>query len=147
MNINHYSDDDLIHWVTLVTTEFYELVYRDEWLSKVFESVPKEFITLQQICFMVGLLGGPKKFSGRNAKDAHSHIYVTEEMWKVRENLLVQSFKEMQFPEDLSKLWLKIDEAFKSSIVMTDPSECKKRFTTDELIIVPPPYTTFRKIS
>jgi hemoglobin len=135
-----YSDNELIRWVTLVTTEFYELVYKDDWLGEVFQSVPKEFITSQQIAFMVGLLGGPKNYSGRNAKDAHPHIFVTEEMWLVRESFLVASFEKLQFPDDLAQLWLKIDEAFKSSIVMNDPSECRKRFTTDELIIVPSPY-------
>lgn len=137
--MSKYSDDDLLRWVTLATTEFYELVYKDPWLSQVFAKIPRAFITSQQIDFMVGLMGGPKNYSGRNAKDAHPHIYIPEEMWQVRENLLLESFKNLNFPEDLSQLWLKIDEAFKRSIVMSDSSECKKRYATDELIIIPMP--------
>lgn len=134
-----YSDEALEHWITLATTEFYELVYKDEWLKDVFASVPQDFITSQQIDFMVSLMGGPKRFSGRHAKDAHPHIYITEEMWEAREGLLKQAFKNVKCPEDLQEKWLKIDEAFKRHIVMTSPAQCEKRYPGDEIIIVPKP--------
>jgi truncated hemoglobin YjbI len=136
---SNYTEDQLIHWVTIASKEFYELVYKDEWLSQVFSLVEQNFITKQQTDFMLGLLGGPKLYSGRNASDAHPHIYVDEHMWQVRETLLNMAFDKIDFPDDLRKKWLKIDEAFKRSIVMQDPSQCKKRFTTDQLIIIPPP--------
>jgi hemoglobin len=135
-----YSDEELKYWVALASKEFYELVYKDDWLSQVFAVVPQEFITNQQSDFMLGLLGGPKVYSGRNAKDAHPHIFVDEEMWQLRESLLIKAFDKIQFPNDLRQKWLKIDEAFKHSIVMKDPSECKKRFTSDEIIYIPSPY-------
>jgi len=90
---------------------------------------------------MLGLLGGPKRFSGRNAKDAHPHIYIDEEMWQYREELLVKAMDKVALPEDLRERWLRIDEAFKRSIVMKDPSECKGRFATDEIIIVVNPHS------
>lgn len=135
-----YTDDQLTHWITLISKEFYELVYKDEWLYKVFESVSKDFITRQQIDFMVGLFGGPKQYSGRSPKDAHPHIFITEQMWQHRESLMRQAFKTVQCPQDLAEQWIKIDEAFKKSIVMKDPSECQKRTPSDELIIVYPPF-------
>lgn len=139
INQKKYSDNELEHWITLASKEFYELVYKDEWLSIVFKDVSKEFITAQQIDFMLGLFGGPKKYSGRNAKDAHPHIFITEAMWQHREALLKSAFQSVNMPSDLQIQWLKIDEAFKKSIVMKDPSECQKRTPTDELIIVYPP--------
>jgi truncated hemoglobin YjbI len=135
----NYSDSQLENWIYKTTHEFYELVYRDSWLRDVFRVVDQAFITSQQTDFMLGLLGGPKRFSGRNAKDAHPHIFVDEEMWQYREDLLLKAMEKTGLPQDLRERWLRIDEAFKRSIVMNDPSECKGRFATDELIIVPNP--------
>lgn len=134
-----YSDVELEHWIGLASEEFYKLVYKDEWLSKVFEGIDQKFITNQQTDFMLGLFGGPKRYSGRNAKDAHPHIFITEQMWIHRESLLKNAFRFINMPSDLQLQWLKIDEAFKKSIVMKDPSECQKRTPTDDLIIVYPP--------
>jgi hemoglobin len=134
-----YTDQELENWIFKTTHEFYELVYKDEWLKQVFQSIDQAFITSQQTDFMLGLLGGPKRFSGRNAKDAHPHIFINEEMWQHREDLLVTAMDRVGFPTDLREKWLRIDEAFKRSIVMTHPSECRARFTTDEIIIVAKP--------
>lgn len=142
-----YSDDELKDWVALASKEFYELAYKDEWLSQVFAVVTQEFITNQQTDFMLGLLGGPKVYSGRNAKDAHPHIFINEEMWQLRESLLIKAFDKIHFPADLRQRWLKIDEAFKLSIVMKDPSECRKRYASDEIINIPSPSNTFYKKS
>lgn len=140
MNEYKYTDDELKYWISLASKEFYELVYKDEWLSQVFASVAQDFITNQQSDFMLGLLGGPKIYSGRNAKDAHPHIFINEEMWQLRESLLIKAFDKTHFPLDLRRRWLKIDEAFKSLLVMNDPSDCIKRFTADEIINIPSPY-------
>lgn len=134
-----YSDSQLEDWIYKTTFEFYEIVYQDEWLKQVFSIVDQVFITSQQTDFMLGLLGGPKRFSGRNAKDAHPHLFINEEMWEHREALLVQAMDKVGLPDDLRERWLRIDEAFKRSIVMLDPSECKARFATDDIIIVPRP--------
>ena len=134
-----YTDFELEDWITKITTRFYEIAYQDAWLGEVFKVVPQEFITSQQIDFMVGLFGGPKRYSGRHAKDAHPHIFVTEEMWQQRENILKRAMQEVAAPADITEKWLKIDEAFKKSIIMKDPSECKPRFPNDDLIIVPNP--------
>ena len=134
-----YTDTELEEWITKITTRFYEIAYQDPWLSEVFKVVPQEFITSQQIDFMLGLFGGPKRYSGRHAKDAHPHIFITEEMWQQREDILKRAMQEVSAPQEIAERWIKIDEAFKKSIVMKDPSECQRRFTTDDLIIVPNP--------
>ncbi|MCB0407036.1 MAG: hypothetical protein KDD34_02465 [Bdellovibrionales bacterium] len=130
----------LISWVTKVTTEFYELVYKDPWFSKIFRNIQQEIITSQQIDFMVGCLGGPKRFGGRVPKDAHPQIWVDENIWKYREDLLIQSFKNVGAPQELMEKWLKIDEAFKHAIINKGGVEtCKGRYLTDEIIYEPMP--------
>lgn len=134
-----YTDTELEDWIHRITARFYEIVYQDHWFHDVFKVVPQEFITAQQTDFMVGLFGGPKRFSGRHAKDAHPHIFINEEMWQHREDLLKRAMNEVAAPQDICEKWIKIDEAFKKFIVMKDPSECQRRFASDDLIIVPKP--------
>lgn len=133
------KDDMNEHWIKLVTEEFYERVYKDEWLKLVFQSIPKEFITSQQIDFMVGAFGGEQRFSGRSPKDAHPHIFVTDEMWMRREELLREAMVAVNCPAEICEKWLKIDNAFKKFIIMKSPMDCQKRFGGDEIIIVPNP--------
>lgn len=127
------------HWITVVTKEFYERVYKDEWLKHVFASIPQDFITSQQVDFMIGAFGGQQKFSGRSPKDAHPHIFVDEEMWNRREQILRDAMVFVGCPQEISDKWFKIDNAFKKFIVMKSPTECQRRYGGDEFIIVPNP--------
>jgi hemoglobin len=130
--------ENLEYWVKRVTEEFYELVYADEWLKHVF-TVDQKVITSQQVDFMVGALGGEKRYGGKSPADAHPHIFITEEMWERRESLLNDAMTRVGAPLELRSRWFKIDLAFKKHIVMKDESECKKRFFSDELIVVSNP--------
>jgi len=126
-----------------VTEEFYEIVYADEWLKHVF-TIDQKIITSQQIDFMVDALGGERRYGGKSPADAHPHIFVTEEMWNRRESLLNDAMTKVGAPADLRSKWLKIDLAFKKHIVMKDESECRKRFFSDEIIVV---YNPAKKVA
>lgn len=130
---------DLELWVEKITTEFYEIAYEDEWLKDVFKIIEKKIITEQQVAFMIGALGGEKRFSGQPPGSAHPHIFIDEEMWNRREELLLKAMDRVGCPDVIRDRWLKVDLAFKRHIVMKDPSECQKRFFSDEIIIVPNP--------
>ncbi len=133
-------DFDLLRAQVLqVNKAFYDAVYRDEWLRQIFADVKQAHIEQQQTDFMLGAFGGPKNYSGRSPIDAHPHIFVTEEMWQLREKYLKQAFVATNFPEDLRAKWIKIDEAFKHAIVKKSPEECKKRYTMDAIVNVPNP--------
>lgn len=123
-----------------VNKAFYDRVYKDPWMSKIFRNITQEFITSQQTDFMLGAFGGPKNYAGRSPQDAHPHIFVDQEMWDLREKYLKEAMIEVGFPQDLSEKWIKIDEAFKKSILKNSVSDCTKRFTTDEIIYEPSPY-------
>lgn len=129
--------EELYQLVFKINEFFYESIFKDPWLKKVFSEVEQKIITLQQTDFMVGSLGGPKKYSGRTPKDAHVHIFVDEEMWKLREKYLKQAFDQALAPSDIREKWLAIDEAFKAVILKKDISECQKRYVTDNIIYYP----------
>ena len=139
MNNLGMTDDELKNWLIKINELFYDKVFKDEWLGQVFAGVNQSFITSQQVDFMLGALGGPRNYSGRNPDEAHPHIYITEEMWQTRESILKETFKELNAPASIQEKWLKIDQAFKHKIVMKSPSECKPRYAVDEFIIIENP--------
>lgn len=122
-----------------VNERFYELVYEHPWLSGFFAGVEREHITAQQTAFMTGALGGPKEYRGRPPSHAHPHIFITDEVFDLRRELLVQALAETDAPAGLVQAWLRIDEAFRGSIVKGSPAECTGRWRTDTVIIVPDP--------
>lgn len=132
--MSNYSDDQLFSLVKATNKAFYDRVYADAWLKDMFFMITQELIEAQQTDFMVGALGGPKRYSGRSPKDAHPHLFVTEEIWKRREEHLLAAFKEVSLPQDLADRWIRIDESFKRAIVKGSVDECKKRFFTDDII-------------
>lgn len=129
--------DSLKKEIVKVNTAFYERVYKDPWLSQVFAHVPQDHITKQQSDFMLGAFGGPKVYCGRWPDEAHPHIYVDEEMWQLRAKFLKKAFAEAKFPPELAAKWLRIDEAFKRSIIKKSLADCEKRFFSDEIIYYP----------
>jgi hemoglobin len=133
------NDDELFKIVAKINEIFYEKVYEDEWLVQIFGAVDIELISSQQTDFIVGALGGPKKYCGRSPKDAHPHIFIQEDMWLLRENYLMEAFKEVNAPDWMIAKWIGIDNAFKKAILKKNPSDCVGRYKTEELIIIPNP--------
>lgn len=132
-------DHDLLkEQIARANKAFYQRVFDDPWLGQLFQGVPRAHLESQQTDFMLGALGGPKKYHGRTPDVAHPHIFVTEEVWQAREKYLRAAFKETGFPDELAQRWLKIDEAFKRHIVKPSIDACTKRYTQDEILSVPP---------
>lgn len=125
--------------IASVNKAFYSRVYQDPWLKVVFQGRSREHLEAQQTDFMVGALGGPKTYAGRSPSDAHPHIFIDESMWQLRERLLRAAFTETGLPEEMQIKWMRIDEAFKESIIKHSVADCRKRFTTDAIIALPDP--------
>ena len=113
---------------------FYDKVYDHPWMKLYFQAFPQEHIENQQTDFMSGSLGGPKVYMGRFPVPAHEHMYITEELFELRNSLLIESLRETHTAPEVIEAWLKIDNAFKKRIVKNSPSECKKRYFTDEIL-------------
>jgi truncated hemoglobin YjbI len=137
--MGEFNEQQLEAHIFNVNQYFYEGIYNDSWLKRVFAYVKQEFITEQQTLFMFGAFGGPKKYCGRSPKDAHPHIYIDEEMWQLREKYLIDAFNKANTPDWMRKKWLAIDEAFKVHILKKSPSECVGRYKTEQIIDIPNP--------
>lgn len=75
------SDQQLEKIIKDVNKVFYDEMFEDTWMKDVFVGVDIDIIKSQQTDFILGALGGPKRYGGRSPKDAHPHIFIQEDMW------------------------------------------------------------------
>lgn len=122
-----------------VSKIFYDKIYEHEWIGLYFEDVSQEIIESQQVDFMSASLGGPKEYCGKMPIPTHKNMYITPDLFELRQELLNEALNEAKASEELKEKWLRIDEAFKGGIVKSSMSDCEKRFFTDEILHFPNP--------
>ncbi len=113
---------------------FYDKVYAHEWLGLFFKGIDQKIIEDQQTDFMAQSMSGPKNYCGKFPVPAHKHMMISEELFEIRHLLLTESLREAGVSEEYAQHWLKIDSAFKRSIVKQSVNDCEKRFNTDEIL-------------
>jgi len=118
---------------------FYDKLLSHPWLKDFFKGVPRPHLENQQTNYMAGLFGGPKVYGGRPLKTGHMHMFVTEEVFLLRHELLDQSLAEANIAPDLKKRWLSCDMGTKNDLVKTSVSECAGRYKTEPIIVVEKP--------
>lgn len=118
---------------------FYDKVYQHPWLKLFFEKIPQQHIEDQQVDFMQKVLGGPNVYVGKAPPPAHMHIFIDEEIFEVRKQLLREAFVEANADKTLVDKWLTLDESFKRVLIKKSPSECKGRYKTDPILHFPKP--------
>ena len=119
---------------------FYDKVYKHPWMKLYFENIPQQHIEDQQVDFMQKVLGGENLYVGKAPPAAHMHIFVSDELFEVRQQLLKEAFEEANAHPELAEKWMAMDYSFKKIIVKTSPEECKGRFATDPILNFPKPY-------
>ncbi len=128
-----------------VAKKFYDLVYEHPWIGQYFKEINQEIIESQQVDFMSAALGGPRVYLGKLPVPGHKHMMLTDELFDLRESLLVQAMDDVGIHPELRERWLRIDEAFRKKLVKRDISECEKRFKTDEILDFPNPNASSNK--
>ena len=96
---------------------FYDKIYAHVWLKHFFVGHSQQAIEDRQTYFMAQKMGGNVPYRGKEPKMAHRHMYITEELFDIRHQLLRESLAEAGVPEALAQRWLKIDYAFKRKVV------------------------------
>ena len=118
----------------LINKIFYDKVYQHPWLKQFFENIPQQHIEDQQVDFMQRVLGGQNIYAGKAPPAAHMHIVITEEVFEVRQKLLKEAFNEAKASQELIDRWLTLDQSFKRVLLKAGPSQCKRRFNSDEIL-------------
>lgn len=118
---------------------FYDKLYEHPWLKNFFLHIDQKVIENQQTDFMVSNMGGGKIYSGGMPRNVHRHMYITEELFDLRTKILKESILACGVPGALAERWIRIDVAFKHSLVKKSIDDCEKRFFTDEILSFPKP--------
>ena len=118
---------------------FYDKIYSDPWLKNYFHNVEQEHIERQQVNFMQAALGGDNIYAGKTPPHAHKHIYITDEVFKAREDLLMEAFKECNVSEEMIKKWLLIENAFYKRVIKHSIDECEQRYPAEGILDYPRP--------
>jgi len=117
----------------------YDKLLSHPWLKGFFAGNNRWHLEIQQTDFVQGIFGGTNVYGGRFPKDAHVHLFITEEVFMIRHQLLEQSLTEAGIRQDHKEQWLEFDMGFKKALVKTSVSECKGRYKMEPVISVPKP--------
>jgi hemoglobin len=96
---------------------FYDKVYAHPWIGQFFIGHSQEAIENRQTSFMAEKMGGPIEYLGKEIEMTHEAMYITEELFLLRQSLLEESLKEAGIDENLRERWLRIDAAFRNKII------------------------------
>lgn len=117
---------------------FYDKVYAHPWLGQFFTAHDQEAIENRQTAFMALKMGGDVTYMGKEPKMAHRAMYITEELFDLRTELLRESLAEAGLPVDLIERWIKIDKAFKKHIVKNSIEDFyKTTWKYEKRVIIP----------
>jgi hemoglobin len=96
---------------------FYDKVYAHPWIGQFFIGHNQGAIENRQTSFMAEKMGGSIEYFGREMEVTHEAMYITEELFSLRQSLLEESLREIGVDVKLRERWLQIDGAFKKKIV------------------------------
>jgi len=113
---------------------FYDKVYQHPWLKQYFIEIPQQHIEDQQIDFMQKVLGGSNVYIGKPPPATHKHMFIPNELFEIRQQLLMEAFTETNANAQLVDKWLALDESFRRHIVNSTAKECTPRFKTDPIL-------------
>ncbi len=122
-----------------INKTFYDKVYEHPWLKHSFKEIPQQHIEDQQIDFMQKVLGGTNVYVGKAPPVTHKHMFIPDELFDVRKQLLIESFEETNANAELADKWLSLDESFRRVIINKSPDECVARYKTDPILNFPKP--------
>ncbi|MDB9787033.1 group 1 truncated hemoglobin [Bacteriovoracaceae bacterium] len=114
--------------------KFYDKIYDDPWIGLYFKDVDQTRIELQQVDFLQGALGGEKIYCGALPIPAHKHMFISDELFDLRQKYLIEALDEVNAHQDLKDRIQRIDSAFKSGIVKKTIDDCEKRYFTDTIL-------------
>lgn len=123
---------------------FYDKILVDPWLKGFFKDNEQWHLEIQQTEFMMRLFGGPIIYRGRMPKYAHIHMFIPEEVFMIRHQILEDSLKVARIPANLIERWLAYDMGLKLALVKKSTSECQGRYKNEPIVFIEKPGCPFQ---
>jgi len=93
---------------------FYRKVLADDRISHFFDSVDMEAQAAKQKAFLTMAFGGPNNYTGKDMREAHKHMNLTEEHFNAVAESLVGTLNDLDVPQEL------IDEVVQVALSVKD---------------------------
>lgn len=107
-----------------VHERFYEVMFNHPWLGQFFFGKSEEVLITKQTQFMVAAFNGPNRYTGDTPAFVHMHMFITDEVADLREQILRQAILDEGLSATIADRWLKVDQSFRSAIVKKSVDEC-----------------------
>jgi len=107
-----------------VHERFYEVMFNHPWLGQFFFGKSEEVLITKQTQFMVAAFNGPNTYTGDTPAFVHMHMFITDEMADLREQILRQAILDEGLSASVADRWLKVDQSYRSAIVKKSVDEC-----------------------
>ena len=119
---------------------FYDKIYSHPWIGQFFAGHSQESIEKRQVSFMAEKMGANVEYMGKGMEIAHEAMYITGELFSLRQSLLEASLQEAGVSEELRERWMRIDGAFRKKIVKGSlQSFMNTRWAYQKHIVIPKP--------
>lgn len=118
---------------------FYNKLLAHPWLKGFFQDNEQWHLEIQQTEFMQRLFGGPNIYKGRMPRYAHQHMFITEEAFMKRHEILEQSLIEANVSPEHRERWLRYDMGLKLALVKKTQDECTGRYRDEPIVVVRKP--------
>lgn len=79
---------------------FYRKVLSDDRISEFFDTVDMEAQHAKQKAFLTMAFGGPNSYTGKDMREAHKHMNLTEEHFGAVAEALVGTLTELEVPQE-----------------------------------------------
>ena len=79
---------------------FYRKVLADDRISEFFDTVDMEAQHAKQKAFLTMAFGGPNSYTGKDMREAHKHMNLTEEHFNAVAENLIATLKELEVPQE-----------------------------------------------
>jgi len=80
---------------------FYKKVLSDDRINEFFDSVDMAGQIQKQKAFLTMVFGGPNSYTGKDMREAHKHMNLTEEHFGAVAENLVGTLKELEVPQEI----------------------------------------------
>lgn len=97
-------------------TNFYVKVFDDPMIGFFFFNHDRDHITSQQIDFVSGMLGGPRRYRGKPLPVAHYPLAIRPPHFARRQILLRETLSEVGVPSELIDQWLALEDELRPFI-------------------------------
>jgi len=88
---------------------------------------PPPYLKFQVSELVCEVTGGPCKYTGKNMKDAHAHLHITETEWKIMAADFKKSLDKFKVPQTEQKELFDIVGKTKADIVTVDDTEASEK--------------------